>query len=230
MALGANLYEYCDGRPASRFDGLGLIAGIGYILVVIGLIVFILVVIGEVVIRRFVLGPGGTRGLPAGSGPDELKALGCCGGDAKCEAALIALFKQVSSARTMGGGYQPESKCFLWCEAFLKANYPNWKPGSGPIDTDGTGTVAITPLENSTPGGRTIVTQRSTIGTPIGSMTGHCYFKVTIKGKGGTCTAYFDLGRSTTQGNYGGGDNWFFEDADHFRDQMPIDTETGLRP
>jgi RHS repeat-associated protein len=163
-----------------------------------------------------------SRECPPGTGPDETKALAICGGDRACEIELEHLFRQVASIRGFSKfAKYPENKCQLWCDEFLATYYPTWRRGGGPISVHPGGAVTIEPMEMTTTvpittssnllfGKHTPTVGGMEIGA-YGQMTGHCFFRVTIRGRLLTGTAYFDIGESTTQGEFGGVDNWFFD-------------------
>lgn len=137
------------------------------------------------------------------------------------------------TTQTATGGWKHENKCNRWGRNFILENFPGYRPTraieiGGIPEVAGDGTITIEPRLAQTATGMPIVTSRYLrgFGPPAAQMTAHVYFKVIIKPFGGRgCTMYFDLGRNSPQGSYGGDDQWFSEYEGSFATDLQKDPD-----
>lgn len=208
-AGGRNLGQYVSAKPVSLVDPtgrLGFIVG-GALFIAVGVLLYEFWPHEQII---------GSHRPWTGTGEDQLRALECCGSDKVCKRQLLMLMEMVRSTDDLAMNEPPRwpDRCFRWCKKFVE----KWIPGSSgkPIDF---GSVSFELLEYDTPGQQLVVTQSSVGGVPIAMMNSHCIGKVKIKPLGGQeCTAYFDLGYPSNQGEFGGEDQWFFDTESGFQD------------
>jgi hypothetical protein len=160
--------------------------------------------------------------------PDDLtRAIAACHGDPACERALGTVFQQIDSTPLQPRYRQTPNKCHKWVDDFLKLNYPGFSRTSQPDGkiSLGGGSLTLEPLEVMTRGQALLVTSRNVFDNVTGAMSEHAIVRVGFNPKNGqTSVGYFDLGSSTSLGNYGGADHWFFDDAEGLQLEMDFST------
>ena len=91
--------------------------------------------------------------------------------------------------------------------------------------------LVLEPLEVPTKGDKMLVTSLSASGRVTGTMNSHGIIRGTFYHDGKPSKPfYFDLGSSTQLGNYGGADQFFFDDNPGFLVEMDMKRATPFYP